>query len=98
VHLVGLYYENKRTYVKPNFYSICRPNHEGIWQGVYHNEASPSDSACDAALKINKTKQKMEKRKMSILKCNLMHVGDNLPQFADLQREIRERESDYSNG
>jgi hypothetical protein len=40
----------------------------------------------------------MEKRKMSILKCNLVQVGDNLPQFADLQREIRERESDYSNG
>ena len=35
---------------------------------------------------------------MLILKCNLVQVGDNLPPFADLQREIRERESDYSNG
>ena len=35
---------------------------------------------------------------MSILKSNLAQFGYNLPQFADLQREIRDRESDYPNG
>ena len=97
MHLVGFYYKNIRMSVKPNFLSICTHNYEGIWRGVYVSQqkplpASPNDSACDATL------QKMEKMKMSNLKCNLVQFGYNLNQFAELQREIREREGDYSNG
>ena len=35
---------------------------------------------------------------MNILKCNLVEVGENSPQFADMQREIRDRKGGYSNG
>jgi hypothetical protein len=41
-----------------------------------------------------KTRGKNGDMKIYVLKCNLVQLGDNFPQFADLQREIRERESD----
>ena len=95
MHLLGLYYKNIRMYVKPNFYSIRRRNYEGIWQGLCHDK-----NMCQPLLttglvtQLYQKKKKMWKRKMPILKCNLVQIGYNLPQFADLQREIRERESE----